>query len=423
MPERKYYSDINETVFVDKLSNGLPVYIIKKDGFRNKYAVFGTKYGSINLSFKYGDEQTDTVAGIAHFLEHKMFDMPNGENALQVLTSNGAQPNAFTSNSCTCYYFECTDNFEENLRMLLRFVSTPYFTEETVQKEQGIIGQEIRMNDDSPDAQLYYSFLSLLYGDHPVSKKIAGTCESIKEIDADTLYKCHSVFYNPSNMVLCVEGDIDPGTVISICNEVLPAEEKPAADSVMVEDKYIIAERKTEKKMPVSAPQFYIGGKFKPFPGGRDLLKQRLVSQLVLKIVAGSTSPFFIKNYESGLLCYDFGAESAFISNLAFWMVGGESKDPDKVFELLNEEINRLKKEGIDEELFIRSKKAMFGSELRSFEDFEDVCLSFADGAFGKYDYMDTIEVINSVTLQDCMQFMNEYINSEETVMSVVLPA
>ncbi|NLH00497.1 MAG: insulinase family protein, partial [Clostridiales bacterium] len=195
---KKYFDRIAETLISEILPNGLSVNIVAKPQFSKSFAMFATNYGGADRRFKLAGQWIDTPAGVAHYLEHKMFDMPYG-NALNELSSRGASPNAFTSSAMTAYHFESTSEFEANLRTLLTFVSTPYFTEESVRKEQGIIGQEIRMVEDSPSYVIYNNLLRCLYSSNPVRDSVAGTVESIAEITHETLYHCHKVFYNPSN--------------------------------------------------------------------------------------------------------------------------------------------------------------------------------------------------------------------------------
>ena len=204
------YPQIGETLYTETLPNGLTIRVVPKPGFRGCFAAFATNYGGACRRFTLDGKRFDTPAGVAHYLEHKMFDLPDGDNALNMLSANGADPNAFTGDDMTCYYFQCTENFEENLRLLLHFVSTPYFTEETVQKEQGIIAQEIRMGEDDPSQAILYQLLGQLYDHHPIRDHVAGTVESIAEITPELLYDCHRAFYAPSNMCLAVEGDVDP---------------------------------------------------------------------------------------------------------------------------------------------------------------------------------------------------------------------
>ncbi|MCF0123418.1 MAG: insulinase family protein, partial [Ruminiclostridium sp.] len=210
------YERIGETLWEETLENGLRVFVFPKPEFGKSYAFFATCYGGMDTRFLLDGQWLDTPMGIAHYLEHKMFDTPDGGNALQKLSATGASPNAFTGSAITGYHFECTDLFWENLRTLLEFVSVPYFTEESVQKEQGIIGQEIRMMEDNPSRQSYRLLLEALYQNHPVRNSVAGSVESIAQITADTLYHCHEAFYTPSNMVLCVAGNVDPERVCAM---------------------------------------------------------------------------------------------------------------------------------------------------------------------------------------------------------------
>ena len=216
-----FYERIGEAVCRERLTNGLEVCVVPKPGYAKKYAFFSTRYGGMDTRFCLDGQWLNTPAGIAHYLEHKMFDTREG-NALQELAKNGAEPNAFTSNAMTAYYFDSTEHFEENLRILLSFVSIPYFTDESVAKEQGIIGQEIRMIEDNPDWQIYTRMLRAMYHRHAARTSIAGTVESISHITADTLYNCHKAFYTPANMILTVVGDVDPIHVADLANRVLP---------------------------------------------------------------------------------------------------------------------------------------------------------------------------------------------------------
>ena len=257
--EKKRYEQVGEQVFHTVLDNGLHIYVASKPGFQKSYAFFATHYGGMDMRFKLDGKWLDTPAGVAHFLEHKTFDTEDG-NALQDLAANGASPNAFTSTSMTGYYFESTEKFEENLRILLSFVSIPYYTQESVDKEQGIIGQEIRMGDDEPETQVFYGMLEGLYAHSPIQVNIAGTVESIAEITADTLNLCHRAFYDPGNMVLCMAGDVDPEQIAAIAREVLPTQGHPPVERDHGKAEEPKAHKGCwEKVMAVSVPIFQIG--------------------------------------------------------------------------------------------------------------------------------------------------------------------
>ena len=267
----KGYDKIGEQLYSEKLENGLTIYVMPKKDFNKSYAFFATDYGGADRRFFLSGKWLDTPAGVAHFLEHKMFDTPDG-NALSRLSANGASPNAYTSTDITAYYFESIEKFEENLEILLDFVSVPYFTEESVQKEQGIIGQEIRMTEDDPNYVVYYGLMKALFAHHPLRDSVAGTVESIAEISAETLYNCHKVFYNPSNMVLCVAGDVDPEKIVDVARRVLPKEpgEVPLRD-YGPEESLLPVEAYAEKKMEVGLPLFLGGCKITAVRAARNI--------------------------------------------------------------------------------------------------------------------------------------------------------
>lgn len=419
----KNYTAIGEALYTGTLPNGLPIYFLKKKDFRLSYAVFATDYGGAHRRFFLNGQWHDTPAGVAHFLEHKMFDMPDGDNALSVLSANGAQPNAFTSSGMTAYYFDCTEGFEENLRMLLRFVSTPYFTDETVQKEQGIIGQEIGMVEDSPGYVVYNRLMRLLYEHNPVRDQVAGSVESIAEITAETLYNCHKAFYAPSNMVLCAAGDFDPEKLYAIAEELLPAEkaEIPVADMGEKETELPI-DSYSEVAMEVSAPQFLLGCKVLPAEKGDAILKQQLVAQLALRCVFGSSGAFYNDLYSEGVLNRDYDYEIDYTAGTATVMLGGESSDPRRVLREVNAAIEKVGKNGIDAETFERAKKASFGTRLRGLEDFDNSCIALAVGSFEGYCSLDAFAQLESVTKAECEEFLTTNMAADRLALSVIVP-
>ena len=409
------YKNIGETVYEGTLENGLRIRVIPKPGFSSYYAVFGTNYGGAMRRFEVDGKKVDTPAGVAHFLEHKMFDLPGGDNALAMLSANGADPNAFTSSGITCYYFRCTEGFEENLKLLLHFVSTPYFTEETVQKEQGIIGQEINMCEDSPGSCIYYSLLGLLYDHHPIKDKVAGTIESIAEITDKTLYDCHKVFYAPSNMCLCVEGDVDPDKIFEIARNELTSELSPVPHADYGEEESLLPVKKREMlSMPVSAPQFLIGCKIEG-----DTYKKRLIPSLCSKLLFGNASPFYTRLYADGTLNRDFDAEADFSAGTGYYIIGGESQNYERVYtELLKEAENP----DISDEYFERTKKSAIGGRLRALEEFDEVCVSTMFSVFDGYNYFTSLEELEKITKKDCIDWIKENINDDHLAMSVLVP-
>ena len=416
----KAYPRLGETLYTTTLPNGLTIHVVPKPGFRSYYAVLAANYGGDHRRFSLGGEMIDTPAGVAHYLEHKMFDLPDGDNALNLLSANGADPNAFTSGSITCYYFQCTEKFEENLRLLIHFVTTPYFTAETVQKEQGIIAQEIRMGEDSPGSAVYYNLLKQLYANHPIRDRVVGTVESIAQITEETLYACHKVFYAPSNLCLCVEGDVDGAAIEAIAREMLPPEkaELPVAD-FGPEEGLLPQEALHRECMAVSAPQFLIGAKFRPVEG-EGALRQRIVAQLALRLLVGSSSRFYTSLYADGTLNRDFDYEADFSAGTATVILGGESEEPETVLAALNDRIAEVCKSGFAPDAFERAKRASYGARLRGLEDFDSVCVSLAAGQFEGYCPFDAPGLLDQVTKQECEAFVRENLQPERFALSII---
>ena len=420
--QKTEYKNIGETLYACTLPNGLRVRVLPKPGFNSFYAVFATNYGGAHRAFTLDGQHIDTPAGVAHFLEHKMFDLPGGDNALNILTANGADPNAFTSSGMTAYYFECTENFEQNLRMLLHFVSTPYFTPETVQKEQGIIAQEIRMGEDNPGVVLYYDLLRMLYKSHPIRDRVAGTVESIAEITDKTLYDCHRAFYSGANMVLCIAGDVDPERMSAIAFEELPSAHTTAPTADLPDDGELPFEQYKRTEMPVSAPQFFIGAKLRPETDGEAALRQRLVAMLAMRLLCGYSSPFYARLYAEGLLNRDFYYEVDFTAGTATIIIGGESAEPERVRDELTAEVGRIVREGFAADAFERARRASLGARLRGLEDFDNVCLSIAEGVFDGYDALSSAAVLETVTKDECESFVREKLAAERLALAVIAP-
>ena len=421
--EATKYDNIGETLFTETLSNGLTVQVLPKLGFNKSYAVFATNYGGADRRFRVNGQWIDTPAGVAHFLEHKMFDMPNGVNALAVLSANGASPNAFTSSGMTAYYFESTQGFEGNLKTLLNFVSVPYFTQDSVAKEQGIIGQEIRMIEDNPGYVVYNNAMGCMFQRNPVKDSVAGSVESIANITAETLYHCHKIFYNPSNMTIAVVGDINPETVVKIAREVLPSlpGELPARD-------YGEPEEDTPHKstviveMEVSAPQFIIASRFVPAENGAPRQRQQLVGELALRCLVGRSSKFYSALYAEGLLNQDFSAELDYSAGSAVFLAGGESAYPNSVIERLKSAVASVGENGINKEEFERNKKAFYGAKLRMLDSFESMCVLLAENRFAGCVLPEMYSIINELTLSEVCAFICSTLAPEKLVLSVVNP-
>ena len=416
------YSRIGETVWRDTLPNGLEIRVISKPRHVRSCAFFVTRYGGMDLRFQLGGRWVDTPAGIAHYLEHKMFDTADG-NALQRLAKNGAEPNAFTSNAITAYYFYSTEHFYENLRILLEFVSTPYFTEESVAKEQGIIGQEIRMVEDTPDWQAYTRLMECLYERSPARVSVAGTVESIRQITADTLYACHKAFYTPSNMVLCVVGNADPVRVSQIARETLGTERgETIPRDYGGEEGSAPARRRTTLAMEVAMPQFLAGYKCDPPPEGQALLRQSIIGDMACDILFGDSSPLYRRLYEEGLINGSFGGNFDMLPGVSYLYVGGDTEEPEKVHRAVTEEAARLGREGIDEAFYQRIRRSAYGQMVRALNSFDAAATSAADGVFHGYDCWEFPAVFETIAREDVEDFLRRYVTEERTAISLIVP-
>ena len=357
-------------------SSGLTVYVYPKKGYRSAYAIIGTNYGSVNNCFSLDDGEKITVPdGIAHYLEHKLFESAEGD-AFTRYAETGASANAYTSFEKTCYLFSCTDRFEESLEILLDFVGDPYFTPETVAKEQGIIGQEIKMYDDSPDWRVMFNMLEKMYHNHPVKIDIAGTVESIAQITAEKLYDCYNTFYNLNNMALCVAGNVTAEQVLAICDKMLKPCEKHEIHSYFEEEPYEIVEPYVEQTFPVMMPMFNLGFKEKA-----EHLDEKKLAQtdILLSMLASPTSRLYRDLMDANLINSSFGYELFEGPGYRAVIFGGESRAPRQAAEMIKQYIAKVKAEQPDREDFEISKKAIYGdsiSALNSVSSIANIVLS-----------------------------------------------
>ena len=419
---KREYPRIGETVFEEVLDNGLRVFVFPKPEFGKSFAFFAARYGGMDTRFQLNGRRLDTPMGIAHYLEHKMFDTPEG-NALQTLSAAGASPNAFTSTDITGYHFECTDRFWENLRTLLTFVSVPYFTEESVEKEQGIIAQEIGMYEDNPGWQVYHMLMEDLYACNPVRNSVAGSVESIREITAETLYHCHEAFYTPSNMTLCVAGNVDPEAVCALAREVLPKEKKPPIRRELGEDEPMeVNAAYSERTMAVSMLLFQLGIKVRPAEDGPAQLRQKLLGDLACEALMGTSSPLYSRLYAGGLINSGFYCGYSDDPGAAFLIAGGESKDPAAVRDAILAEGERVSREGLEEGLFQRLKKSAYGSYVRALNSFETLCVSQARACFTGQDPWSFPAIYDGMRKEDAEDFIRAWIRPEQTALSVIRP-
>ena len=412
--EKTLYPRIGEEVIRTTLDNGLPVFIVPKKDYRRKYAMFATRYGGMDMRFQLNGQWLDTPAGIAHYLEHKMFDTEEG-NALQELAKNGAEPNAFTSNAITCYYFDSTEKLYENLEILLSFVSVPYFTDESVEKEQGIIAQEINMIEDNPEWQVYKRLMQALYHTSPARTSVAGSVESIRQITAQTLYDCHKAFYTPANM--------DADRVLETARRILPRTSGPdiPRDHGPAEE-LTAAQAEVSCTMEVAMPTFLMGFKCAPQGDGPEQMRATAIGELACDLMMGESSPLYARLYSQGLINGSFGASYDILPGASYVYAGGDSKDPHAVAQAILAEARRLTAEGLDEAYYRRIVNANFGAALRALNSFESIAVSMVEGCFRRYDPYRFPEVYDGITQQDVLDFIRDSFAESRMALSIVYP-
>lgn len=408
-----------------KHASGLTITVCPKKGYRSVYAVFGTRYGSIDTVFypDGDDKPTEVPAGIAHYLEHKLFESEDND-AFSRFAKTGASANAYTSFDKTAYLFTCTDNFEKSLHILLDFVQSPYFTEQTVRKEQGIIGQEIRMGEDSPARRVFFNLMRSLYFKHPVKTEIAGTVESIAEITPELLYKCYNTFYNLHNMVLAVSGDITPEQVLSVADKALkPAQNRHVVRAAVREPRGVVKPR-VEQRMPVASPLFYYGYK-DCFPDGKSYRtpKQLAAAGVLLEIMAGKSSSLYNSLMDKGLINSSFDADYFDGPGYGVWLFGGESSDPDAVAQSIRDEIIRLRGQGVPREDFENAKSALYGKQVASLNEVDTVSDSLMADYFADRPPFSAVGAAAALTHGDVTQLLETCFLDEQASLSVILPS
>ncbi len=419
MKKEFFENEICESYTKATLNNGLQIFILEKPQYKSSYALFGTKYGSIDTVFNVNGTETAVPEGIAHFLEHKLFESEDGD-AFTKFAKTGAYANAFTSFDKTCYLFSCSNNFYENLDILLNFVQSPYFTEATVQKEQGIIGQEIRMYDDSPAWRVMFNMLMAMYHNHPVRIDIAGTVESIAKIDYKLLFDCYNTFYNPSNMFICIAGNVDTDTCLKQIKKNIKPSTPHEITRIKPQEPTEVADNYTEQSLEVAQPMFCFG--FKEEIDGKTLsLKNKIITAILLNIVSGDAAPLYKQLINDGLINDEFESEHFCGDGYSALIFEGESNDPKAVADAIKAEIERLKADGIDKKLFNAIRAGMYGSAIRLFNNVESIAMQLVECAMCDCNLFDEIKYLKSVTLEDVQRKLNS-INTENTVLSVIKP-
>lgn len=417
MQIREYISEkLREKYYEIEHSSGLRIFIMPKEGYRSTYAVIGTPFGSINTEFDTEKGRVKVPDGIAHYLEHKLFESEDGD-AFAKYAETGANANAYTSFDKTCYLFSCTEQFERSLSILLELVTSPYFTEETVAKEQGIIGQEIKMYEDSPEWRVLFNLLGAMYHNHPVKVDIAGSIESIAEITPDSLYTCYNNYYNFHNMALSVVGNVDVDTVVKICDKYLKEQEETKVQSIFPDEPYEIKESYTEQIFPVAVPIFNLGFKLK---ADRLHNEEELAAlDILLFMLASSTSPMYRELMDKNLINSTFFYEMFEGGGYSAILFSGESRDPEKAAEIIKAYFDKVKSEGLDADDFADSKKATYGDALSSLNSVETVANMLEDFYFSKRKIFNYYDAIGNATLEKTQLLLNE-IDTANSSLSVV---
>lgn len=420
MKKQIFESSIEESYIKATHPSGLDIYIMEKPQYSSSYALFGTKYGSIDTKFsKNAGEQISVPEGIAHFLEHKLFESEDGD-AFTKYAKTGAMANAFTSFDRTCYLFSCSDKFYENLDILLGFVQSPYFTQQTVKKEQGIIAQEIKMYDDSPSWRVMFNMLMNMYHCHPVRIDIAGTVESIAQIDSELLYKCYDTFYNPSNMFICIAGNVDADKILKQIESRIIEREPAVITRGEFEEPQTVVNNYVEQEFAVSMPIFCLGYKQKITTPYRRL-KSKICVNLLLEIICGDASPLYARLMNEGLINDEFDFEYFTGHGYAAVIFEGESENPKLVADAIKQEIARIRNEGIEKKLFSAVKCGMYGNAVRKFNSVENVATMLTECAMYDYNLFDEIKLLKTVTYDDVLKRLDVF-DDENAVLSVIKP-
>lgn len=423
--EKLQFDNLQETLYKEVMDNGLHVYVLPKPGFQKTYATFATKYGSVDNHFRVeGQEEVSVPDGIAHFLEHKMFEEPEGD-IFATFASNGASANAFTSFDQTVYLFSATENVKANLETLINFVQHPYFTDQNVEKEKGIIGQEINMYLDNADWRVYFGLIEAMYQIHPVHIDIAGTVKSISTITKETLYTCYNAFYHPSNMLLFVVGGVDPEEVFELVRANQAAKDyKPQGkiERIFEPENVEVAEKRRVAKLAVSMPKCLFGFKEKTVGfTGSELLRRDLTTKLMLDLLFGTSTELYQKLYDEELISDSFSHEYNSSPQYAFSAVGGDTPDPDKLLARVREEVDNVLKNGFKESDFERARKKKIGGYLRMLNSPENIAHEFTRYQFRGSDFFSVVQVYESITLQEVNDRLKEHVDWNQMAVSIVV--
>lgn len=419
------YDKLGEKIYEYEHESGLKAFVIPKKGYRKTYATFATHYGSLNNKFidSKTKEEVEVPDGIAHFLEHKLFEQEYG-NVMDTFSKLGASPNAYTGFAQTVYLFSCTENFTENFETLLEYVQSPYLTDENVESEKGIIGQEINMLYDSGPRTVFFNLLNALYKNNPVRIEIGGTIESISHINKELLYKCYNEFYHPSNMMILVVGDVNYEDVFRIVNDKIKRKDKrEPIKRLYPKEPEEVVQKIIEDTRQIAMPMFLMGYKDNEvFLEGRERVKKEICINLLLEIIMGRSSKLYNEMYNQGLIDNSFTYEYTSEECYAFSNFGGQTKYPHKVKDKILETINEFKKNGVDEKDLNRIKKALIGDFIQGFNYVERISDVFIEMYFKGVKSLDCYEILKGITIDDILYHLNHHFDDERLAISIVNP-
>lgn len=418
---------VKEKLYIEKLENGLTVMVIPKPGIQKKYMIWGTNYGSNDSEFIVPgeEEKTKVPNGVAHFLEHKLFEQENGTNSLDVLTALGVNANAYTTNDHTAYLFESTDNFYPAMDELMDYVQHPYFTDENVEKEKGIIGQEIMMYDDYPDWRVYLNAMQAMYHNNPIKIDITGTIETIGKINKEILYKCYKTFYNPSNMVLVISGDFEPEKIIGeVKKRLIENQNQGEIKRIYPEEPETIVQEFIEQKLEVSQPLYTIGIKDminkEPMENSKEIVKKHISIEILLNLLIGRSSELYKELYNKGIIHGQPSLDYEFGKTYAHVLITGQSKEPKILYDEFKGKVKEMKEKGISKEDFQRIKKMIYGGYVKEYNDVQDIARMFLADYFKGINSFDYIEEIEGINVEYLNQVLNDVFKEEKMVLSIV---
>ena len=423
-PKHVVSKSLGEEYYYLKHPSGLGIYIHPKKGYSSNYAILGTNFGSINNRFRLKNEKSfiEVPDGIAHYLEHKIFETPEGD-AFSLFAQTGASANAYTSFEKTAFLFSCTGNFEKSLNILLDFVSSPYFTPENVEKERGIIGQEIKMYEDSPDWKVLINLLGAMYKNHPVNRDIAGSVESIAKITPELLYKCYNSFYNLHNMTLCMVGDMDPDKIFTIVDKKLNYSMPVEVERYFPDEPQEIAKSYVSQNFDIQSSVFNLGFKEDVLPMQRATNEELVYTDIILSYFTSPSSEMYNKLLKEGLInTATFGGEYLEGPGYASVIFSGESKNPEKASEIIRDYMRKVHENGLDKEDFERAKKAVYGRSLSVFNSVPAIANLTLEFDFSGKEIFEYMDILQDATIEKANKRLEKELISDYSSLSVVKP-